>query len=147
MLRAQTHCDLSPYLSLHISVCALVSACCSFLPSCTQRRSSGTQDPPPPPTTALLHMHTCARAASNQLLPPASGRANPVGSGPRAQGINNLHALSAAPGAPGWCETIESDLIPTLAFCQQRLRSDGRDGSPAPAPACCSTSHADKQGM
>lgn len=151
MPRAETHCDLSPYLSLHISVCALVAACCSFLPSCTQRRSYGNQDPPPPlaprrPFTRR-HMHMCAQAARviswAGALSPALGPTNPVCSGacagPCAQGINNPRTLSAAFRALRWCETIESDLIPTLAFCQQRLRSDEHDGSPAlarPAGLC-----------
>lgn len=45
---AQTLCDLSPHLSLHTSACALVSACCSFLSSFSQRVSHGTQPPKPP---------------------------------------------------------------------------------------------------
>jgi len=52
---AQTLSDLSPYLSLHTSACALVSACCSFLPSFSQHVSHGTRDSPTCPSLPLTH--------------------------------------------------------------------------------------------
>ncbi len=52
---AQTLSDLSPYLSLHTSACALVSACCSFLPSFSQHVSRGTWDSPTCPSLPLPH--------------------------------------------------------------------------------------------
>lgn len=150
MPRAQTLCDLSPYLSLHISVCALVSACCSFLPSFSQHLSCGTEDSPTRPSVPSTRVRAHARARAARViswagrparpLPPASGPNNPVRSRPRAQ-VRALRASTTCARSPlvserrggAILEAIESDLIPTLAFCQQRLHSDERDGSPAPA--------------
>lgn len=56
---AQTHSDLSPHLSLHTSACALVSACCSFLPSFSQHVSLGTSDSPSCTFLPLTHMLVC----------------------------------------------------------------------------------------
>lgn len=62
---------------------------------------------------------------------------NPVCSRPsievsalRASTICTLSLLDSEHCGGALLEAIESDLIPTLAFCQQRLHSDERNGSP-----------------
>ena len=59
---AQTPGDLSPHLSLHTSACALVSACCSFLPSFSQSVSRGTWDSPTCSSMPLTHPHSHVHA-------------------------------------------------------------------------------------
>lgn len=157
---AQTLSDLSPYLSLHTSACALVSACCSFLPSFSQHVSHGTRDSPTCPSVPLTHTLVCmhthkvhARAGAGWeysaaltiavfyatltlLLSALLGPNNPACSRPcaevsalRASTICTLPLLVSEHCGGALLEAIESDLIPTLAFCQQRLHSDERNGS------------------
>lgn len=157
---AQTLSDLSPYLSLHTSACALVSACCSFLPSFSQRVSHGTWDSPTCPSLPLtharpacMHIHKVHARAETEgeniqlrslsrcftltlLLSALPGPNNPVCSRPctevcalRASTICTLSLLGSEHCGGALLEAIESDLIPTLAFCQQRLHSEERNGS------------------
>lgn len=159
MPQAQTLCDLSPHLSFHTSACALVSACCSFLLSFSQRVSRGTWDSPTCPALPLthvlvcmhiytkrMHMQTedeniqlhCEYDAALTLLPSLlPGLNNPVCSRPsaevcalRASAICTVSLLDSEHCGGALLEATESDLIPTLAFCQQRLHSDERNGSP-----------------
>lgn len=156
---AQTLRDLSPHLSLHTSACALVSACCSFLPSFSQRVSHGTWDSPTCPSLPLTHMLLCMQihklhahaeggwdysaaftvavldATLTLILSAFLGPNNPVCSrpctvsAPWASTICTLSLLDSDHCGGALLEAIESDLIPTLAFCQQRLHSDKRNGS------------------
>lgn len=70
------------------------------------------------------------------LLSALLGPNNPVCSRPctevsalRASTICTLSLLSSEHCGGALLEAIESDLIPTLAFCQQRLHSEKRNGS------------------
>lgn len=70
------------------------------------------------------------------LLPASLGPNNPVCSRPctensalGASTICTLSRLASEHCGGALLEAIESDLIPTLAFCQQRLHSDERNGS------------------
>lgn len=70
------------------------------------------------------------------LLSALLGPNNPVCSRPctevsalRASTICTLSLLDSEHCGGALLEAIESDLIPTLAFCQQRLHSDERNGS------------------
>lgn len=63
---AQTGSDLSSHLSLHTTACALVSACCSFLPPLSQRVYHELWDSPACPCLPYLPPHTLTLA----LVPP-----------------------------------------------------------------------------
>lgn len=156
---AQTLSDLSPYLSLHISACALVSACCSFLPSFCQHVSSGTEDSPTAPLCPLhISLSSCIHtkytdvqiegeniqlgSLLQRFMLPSSCYChllepnNPVCSWTctevsalGAWTICTLSLLVSHHCGGAILEAIESDLIPTLAFCQQRLHSDKHNGS------------------
>lgn len=143
---AQTLGDLSPHLSLHTSACALVSACCSFLPSFSQRVSPGTRDPPlhaspphlplraPCACTLMAYMHVQAAGASVQLrslsrcsmLPSPRqlcwGPNNPVCSRPCTEvsepgSVNNLRAVSAGFRTLRWCITASRRKWPDTHTC------------------------------
>lgn len=156
---AQTLCDLSPHLSFHTSACALVSACCSFLLSFSQCPSPGTQDSPTCPALPLAHMPVCIHihkvhvhayrrwqcsaaltaaklGATVTLLLALLALSNPVCSQQsrevsalEASTICTLTLLDWEHCGAALLRATESDLISTLAFCQQRLRSDKRSGS------------------
>lgn len=114
MLRSQTLRDLSSYLSLHISVCALASACCSFLPP--PQPPVGSRTPPLAPHCPLhARTHTRAQAAGvitragptdhSDALATASGPNNPVCSRPRSPvcapgGVDEPYAPPPHPPLP-----------------------------------------------
>lgn len=151
---AQTLCDLSPHLSFHTSACALVSACCSFLLSFSQCVSPGTQDSPtcpalPPHTLTHTRMSVCIHIYTKNmhtedehiqlrsllqrlmLLSALRGPNNSACSQPSAEvsavgasEICTLSLLETELHGGALLKHTESDLIATLAFCQQRLHSD-----------------------
>lgn len=146
---AQTLRDLSPHLSFHTSACALVSACCSFLLSFSQCVSPGTQDSPTCPALPLTHMSVCIHINTRNMHTEDKYvqlhsllqslmllSALPV---PNNSACSQPSAEVSVAGAskictPSLLETedcggaslkpTKSDLIATLAFCQQRLHSD-----------------------
>lgn len=155
---AQTLSDLSPYLSLLTSACALV--CLLLIPPLFQQAYLPWDLGLPhlslsaPYThascaciyTKYVHMQTEGETVRPRslsqcfsltvVLSALLGPNNPVSSRPctevsalRASTICTLSLLGSEHCGAALLEAIESDLIPTLAFCQQRLHSEERYGS------------------
>lgn len=133
---AQTLCDLSTYLSLHISACALVSACCSFLPSFCQRVSYGTSDSSTCTSLPLRRMAVCMHIyqahtfadggltitvlyANLSLLLSAFGTSNPVCSQSctEVSALRASTAFSAAFRTLWWCDTGSRRKWPDIHTC------------------------------
>lgn len=152
MLRSQTLRDLSSYLSLHISVCALASACCSFLPP--PQPPVGSRTPPLAPHCPLhARTHTRAQAAGviTQAGPTDHSDALATASGPNNPVCSRRRSPVCAPGGvdePYAPPPPAATRVPMLWKAtrwshQQRPQSGEQDGS----PACCFKAHAGKQRM
>lgn len=105
---AQTLSDLSPYLSLHTSACALVSACCSFLPSFSQHVSHETWDSPSCPSLPLTHT-ACVHAYTQSTC--ACRR--------RVRTFSCAHYRGALP-SPCYCQLCRGPIIQSVHDHAQR---------------------------
>ncbi len=130
---ALTACDISPHLSLHTSAFALVSACCSFHPSslpggqglpCLPSdwpRAALQPSLTPPPTTP--HPPSC----QGQTVQWRDKRFPSPGGEWLWTATALVWVCEPLPLQPAKCFTVQhentSDLITTLALCQQGLRS------------------------